>query len=210
MKSTFLNKNISITICAIIIFSVVSKPVYSNTSETAKRKIVIFKSNKLDDLSKENIIKNHGGIKIKHLKIINGAVIFLPNNQKESLSMEGEIARIEDDVVFSVSGKVSPTPIPTQPAQQVPWGIKQIKADLLWSATTADRIKVAVIDSGIDLSHPDLIDNIKGGYNTISPKRAANDDFGHGTHVAGIIAASNNSIGVVGVGPQIDLYAVTK
>jgi len=180
----------------------------SHSSETSERKIIVFKSTLTDDATKENIIKKHGGIKIKKLDLVNGAVVYLTNKQKNALSIEGEIARIEDDVIISVSGKGSDVPTNTQPAQQVPWGILQIKADSVWLVTTADRVKVAVIDSGIDLSHPDLIDNIKGGYNTINPKKSANDDYGHGTHVAGIIAAENNSIGVVGVGPQIDLYAV--
>lgn len=202
------NRNICIIICAVILFSVFSKPVYSNYSKPAQRKIIVFNSNVIDDAFKENIIKKHGGIKIKNLNLINGVVIFLPNKHNEALSMEEEIARIEDDVIFTVIGKGSKTPKPIQPSQEIPWGIKQVKADLVWSATTADRIKVAVIDTGIDLSHPDLKDNIKGGFNTISPNSSAFDDHGHGTHVAGIIAASNNSIGVVGVGPQIDLYSV--
>lgn len=209
MKISFLNKSTSIIICAVIIFSALSRPVYSShSSETSERKIIVFKSTLTDDATKENIIKKHGGIKIKKLDLVNGAVVYLTNKQKNALSIEGEIARIEDDVIISVSGKGSDVPTNTQPAQQVPWGILQIKADSVWLVTTADRVKVAVIDSGIDLSHPDLIDNIKGGYNTINPKKSANDDYGHGTHVAGIIAAENNSIGVVGVGPQIDLYAV--
>jgi len=209
LKISFLNKSTSIIICAVIIFSALSRPVYSShSSETSERKIIVFKSTLTDDATKENIIKKHGGIKIKKLDLVNGAVVYLTNKQKNALSIEGEIARIEDDVIISVSGKGSDVPTNTQPAQQVPWGILQIKADSVWLVTTADRVKVAVIDSGIDLSHPDLIDNIKGGYNTINPKKSANDDYGHGTHVAGIIAAENNSIGVVGVGPQIDLYAV--
>ena len=79
---------------------------------------------------------------------------------------------------------------------------------MAWSTTTGDPVKVAVIDTGIELSHPDLKNNIKGGYNAINPLKSANDDNGHGTHVAGIIAAENNSVGVIGAGPQIDLYAV--
>ena len=69
-------------------------------------------------------------------------------------------------------------------------------------------LKLAVVDTGIDLDHPDLAVNIKGGVNTIQTWQSADDDNGHGTHVAGIVAALNNAIGVVGVGPDIDLYAV--
>ncbi len=90
----------------------------------------------------------------------------------------------------------------------VPWGISRIKADLLFNASTSSNIKVAVIDSGIDLTHPDLKDSIKGGYNTINRKLSATDDYGHGTHVAGIIAAANNSIGVVGGNPLSNIYSV--
>lgn len=66
-------------------------------------------------------------------------------------------------------------------------------------------MKVAVLDTGIDVDHPDLVANVKGGVNTIAPGSTADDDNGHGTHIAGIIAASNNTIGSVGVGPNIDL-----
>lgn len=74
--------------------------------------------------------------------------------------------------------------------------------------TTNSGIKVSIIDSGIDIIHPDLIASIKGGYNAISQESSYIDDYGHGTHVAGIIAATNNSIGVVGVSPNVSLYSV--
>jgi len=79
---------------------------------------------------------------------------------------------------------------------------------LVWSETQGDPVRVAVLDSGIDLDHPDLFENIKGHINIIRPKKSGDDDSGHGTHVAGIVAAVDNAIGVIGVGPQIDLYAV--
>lgn len=104
----------------------------------------------------------------------------------------------------------SPSPVasPTPVTQPIPWGIDKIDAEKAWATSTADTVKVAILDTGIDLDHPDLMSNIKGGINTIVSWRSTNDDNGHGTHVAGIIAALNNAIGVVGVGPQIDLYAV--
>lgn len=103
----------------------------------------------------------------------------------------------------------TPTPTPTPSSTQVlPWGVDRVDADNVWATSTADNIKVAVIDTGIDLDHPDLATNVKGGVNTIYSWRTADDDNGHGSHVAGIIAAMNNSAGVIGVGYDIDLYAV--
>jgi len=111
-------------------------------------------------------------------------------------------------VVVSASGKpVKPVPDPA-PAQQIPWGVNRIDAELAWPQNTGQGVKVAVLDTGIDLSHPDLLANIKGGYNAIKPNKSPADDNGHGTHVAGIIAAVNDNIGVVGVAPQAELYAV--
>lgn len=103
---------------------------------------------------------------------------------------------------------LTPTPTPQQPSQPIPWGVDRIDAEKVWNTTTADTIKVAVIDSGIDLDHPDLQANIKGGVNTIYSFFSADDDNGHGSHVAGTIAAINNTVGAVGVGHKIDLYAI--
>lgn len=69
-------------------------------------------------------------------------------------------------------------------------------------------IGVAVIDTGIDLTHPDLKANIVANKSCVRFKKNANDDNGHGTHVAGTIAALNNSTGVVGVAPEAKLIAV--
>lgn len=76
-------------------------------------------------------------------------------------------------------------------------------------ANTGAGIEVAVVDTGIQLDHPDLKGNILGGRNCTSASAAAyGDQNGHGTHVAGTIAALNNSIGVVGVAPSAKLWAI--
>lgn len=100
------------------------------------------------------------------------------------------------------------------PPQVVPWGISCVNADKV--SQTGTNIKVGVIDTGIDYSHQDLINNVKGGFNTIrrrnkykNPFDEFDDDNGHGTHVEGTIAALNNSIGVVGV-DQILIYMELK
>jgi subtilisin family serine protease len=69
-------------------------------------------------------------------------------------------------------------------------------------------INVAVIDTGIDPTHPDLKDNYAGGFNTFDATLSPADDHGHGTHVAGTIAAENNSIGVAGMDPTARLWSV--
>lgn len=70
-------------------------------------------------------------------------------------------------------------------------------------------VDVAVIDTGIDLDHPDLAANVVGGTNCSKGSRSSYDDGnGHGTHVAGVIAAADNGVGVVGVAPEADLWAV--
>jgi subtilisin family serine protease len=67
-------------------------------------------------------------------------------------------------------------------------------------------VNVAVIDTGIDLTHPDL--QAVNGTNCVSPGAPAQDDNGHGTHLAGTIAARNNGSGVTGMVPGTTVYAV--
>lgn len=61
MKNRFNCRNICIIICAVLVFSLLSKPVYSLSSEISERKIIVFKSNLLNDASKDDIIKKYGG-----------------------------------------------------------------------------------------------------------------------------------------------------
>jgi subtilisin family serine protease len=91
---------------------------------------------------------------------------------------------------------------------ELPWGVERVGASKVWNRTTGKGVKVAVIDTGIDMEHPDLAANIKGGYNSVDPEASAQDDQGHGTHVAGTIAAVPNGKGVIGVAPHASLYAV--
>jgi subtilisin family serine protease len=80
----------------------------------------------------------------------------------------------------------------------------------VWDRTQGQGVKVAVIDTGVDLTHPDLAPNLLNlqGSNIIDPKASADDDFGHGTHVAGIIAAAMNNQGVVGIAPQAKIMPI--
>ena len=88
----------------------------------------------------------------------------------------------------------------------VPWGISRVKAPMCWEATKGKGIYVAVIDTGI-CPHNDLTGNLIGGISFV-PGESWVDGHGHGTHVAGTIAARLNGIGVVGVAPSAYLYAI--
>jgi subtilisin len=93
--------------------------------------------------------------------------------------------------------------------QTVPWGIDRVGSQS--NANTGAGISVYIIDTGIDPNHRDL--NVVGGYAVESCKGGGcatswDDDQGHGTHVAGSVAALDNDVDVVGVAPGADLYAV--
>ncbi len=178
--------------------------------ESTARKIITFNKNISDKNDKEDLMKKYGINKIKDLDLVNSVCVMLTKSQELKLKRDKSVISIEEDKLVKVLGKnkTSPPPAIPQPNQTLPWGISRIKADLVDSNQLSANVKVAVIDSGIDLTHPDLAANIKGGYNAINSKTSINDDYGHGTHVAGIIAAANNSIGVVGVNPIASLYGI--
>ncbi|MDI6784990.1 MAG: S8 family peptidase, partial [bacterium] len=166
------------------------------------RYIVVFTPQVSDEV-KAHAVAQAGGTVIKHLRLINGTAVILPTDAViAALSRRGEVKRVDEDLVYHATGK------PPPPAQVLPWGIGTVKAPSAWSISQGTAVKVAIMDTGIDLTHPDLQPNIKGGYNPIKPNKSANDDNGHGTHVAGSVAAVNNAIGVIGVAPQVNLYAV--
>lgn len=187
----------------------------SNAKSSVKRKIIVFEEN-VDQVKKDKIIKKHGAVKVKDIISINAAVIEVDDDGY--FDDEESVKYLEDDLVVSISGKAKDvgnskkskdveTPL-EQPIEVIPWGVQYVGAPAMWDVTKGSGVKVAVIDTGIDIDHPDLIDNIKGGYNAIMKKGSFDDDNGHGTHVAGIIGAVDNEIGVIGVAPGVDLYAV--
>ncbi len=99
---------------------------------------------------------------------------------------------------------------PNDPRFGEQWGIPQTNLPQAWQITTgSSRIIAAVLDTGIEGSHEDLSGRVIAGYNFIDNNTNANDDHGHGTHVAGIIGANtNNGIGVAGASWGVKLMPV--
>lgn len=92
-------------------------------------------------------------------------------------------------------------------SQTIPWGLPVIYENKIpKSKQTGRGVSVAVLDTGIKTTHEDL--NIAGGKSFVDGINSFEDDNGHGTHVAGVIGASDNEVGVVGVAPNVELYSV--
>ncbi|NDI34810.1 S8 family peptidase [Chengkuizengella sediminis] len=98
--------------------------------------------------------------------------------------------------------------IETELKPSIPWGVQEIKAPQVWKYTKGDGIKISVIDTGVDFNHPDLKDQLRRGFNFIYPHMPPWDDNGHGTHIAGTIAASNEQKGIVGTAPKAQLHPI--
>lgn len=79
--------------------------------------------------------------------------VYLPVQAERALQGRPEVVRIEDDLIVHAVGKPPKEP-PSQPAQQIGQNMVQIKADQAWQITTGAAIKVAIVDTGIDLDHP--------------------------------------------------------
>lgn len=175
----------------------------------------IIESDSLSDL--ELAVKNENGSVVRSMYTVNGLVAYLPANVIEKLKNKLGDLKVTPDIEmqgipFDVSITARPGPSTSQPPQSVPWGITRIKAQEANLINRGEGITVCVVDSGIDKTHPDLLSNLAGGRNFVVIKGKINrdnwnDDNGHGSHVAGTIAAVENSIGTVGVAPKAKLFA---
>lgn len=113
----------------------------------------------------------------------------------------------EPRMIMTKYGPPSNDPV-DPPAQTIPWGITRINAIQAAAAVDESTAIVAILDTGMDLDHPELADNYIWGYDFVNNDAIPEDDNGHGTHCAGTIAGIDNEIGVVGVAPNVGLYII--
>lgn len=163
-------------------------PTNAYGQETAT-KLVLFKNG----TAIQQIIDS-GGVITERFDNFPAVKAQIPINQIPGLANSADILSIEDDQKVGIEGQLQD------------WGASTIQSQKSWNRNfTGKNVKVAVIDSGIS-PHEDLA--ISGGKSFVSYTASYADDNGHGTHIAGIIGAKNNSIGVVGVAPDSMLYAL--
>ncbi len=211
----------------ILIIGTISAKLDNDTADEKIDAIVVFK-----DEIKQQILEERN-IEIKdNFEDVAVSTIKATKKEIEELRKNPDIESVEEDFKIEpprtqVSRQVAKATVSIVPSkrkvtesilekqsveetltteQLIPWGVEIVNAPNVWYETTGKNIKVAVIDSGIDYNNEDLKDNVKGGISFIDDDYI--DTYGHGTYVAGVIAALDNDFGIIGVAPNVDLYAV--
>jgi subtilisin len=136
----------------------------------------------------------------------------LTEGEITALRQNDNVAMVEDDApCYAFPDSFAHLAVENQPsplAETIPTGVQQVNAPQAWGYSQGKGIRVAVVDTGIDFTHPDLQPNYVGGTSFVPGAATPMDDHGHGTHCAGTIAAAIEGSNVVGVAPQASLYAV--
>jgi subtilisin family serine protease len=193
----------------LVLFSVfITSATAGRATTGGKVSVIVRFKEKIDT---EAIALVNGQI-LKTYKSIPAVAAQIDEASIEVLKGNPHVAYIETEKERHIQGqldKVQAKPGNVQPPQTLPWGVDRIDAEKVWRKNEGEGVNVAIIDTGIDPDHPDLMANIEGVYSAVAPDPYTVDDhYGHGTHVAGTIAAISNEIGVVGVGPKIDLWII--
>jgi hypothetical protein len=155
------------------------------------------------------------GINVTGQSAMIGAVFAVTDSARlEALNTDPNVLSMEADRLVFLQATRDGASVARTKSQDLPWGISQITAPDAWAlGYRGNGVKVGIMDSGGDPTHPDLV--WAGGYSAVDGGTAPadwQDDVGvcdgHGTHVAGTVAAQDNGIGVVGVAPNVSLYAI--
>jgi subtilisin len=157
----------------------------------------------------QECIEKAGGKVLGALPLINGVLCTMPHEVGVAeVRRHQAVHLVEDDIRVRIVPAYRVRIRAATTATANSWGQKRIGADQVWDYATGDGIKVAVLDTGVDLTHPALKANLERGLNVLDPNSSPIDDNGHGTHVAGIIAGVHDGRGVDGVAPKARIYPV--
>jgi subtilisin family serine protease len=206
-------------VSAMIVVMIVSmfnvSPVYSSNSDNGKVRVFVqFVPGKSAAVEKSLLAA--GGDIHYAFDALETFSVSLPEAALEGIAHNPNVVLIEEDAPRYPISIMESTQAVDVPEQVVPYGIDMVQARDVWDvdrdgvvddgAPTAANRKICIIDSGLFTGHEDLQGlNITGGY----PTGWDGDGLGHGTHVAGTIAAMNNALGVIGVTPgTVQLYLV--
>ncbi|MCM3760149.1 S8 family serine peptidase [Alkalihalobacillus oceani] len=173
---------------AVLVLLLTALVAYPAAAEESHRYIVGFTEQIDHELIDDVAIEVH-----QYLEDIEAVALDMTPAAAEQLRASGQIAYVEKDETFTVSSQI------------VDWGVEVIGAPAVWAnGLTGKGVKIAILDSGVHADHEDL--RITKGKSFVSYTDSFADDNGHGTHVAGIIAARNNNRGIVGVAHEASIY----
>ena len=186
----------------LLVFSVLSAVLAIPANDNAggpQRVRVLIGFRQVPGPSEQALVRGHGGVIKYSYHLVPAIAASIPEPAIEALVANPKVTCVElDGTVWAVDAELDNS-----------WGVKRIGAGIVHDAhNKGARVRVAIIDSGIDYTHPDLDANYKGGWNFVNDDHNPMDDYGHGTHVAGTVAAEDNDEGVVGVAPEAELYAL--
>jgi subtilisin len=185
-------------------------------AQTINRKIIVFREGTTRQIHRQ-VVERHGHKVLHHLHLLNATAIALQDNMAgttlAALQHDSDVAAIYDDQVIAVERMAPLTPVEAPAGEFFPWGVEQIGVPIVFefvASKGSSAPRVAIVDTGIDRHHPELQHQIAGGYNARAGERPSDyqDDNGHGTHMAGIIAAMWNGRGIIGTAPDPELIAV--
>ena len=188
---------VKLLLVAIISLSITS--VFAAPPEWVEGQLIVKPKAGLSDAQFEKILSKSKGQSVKHLKQINARVIKVPPQALEAvmraLSHHPDIDYVEKDML------VAPDAItPDDPKYSSQWHLSKIQAPAAWEASAGEGITVAILDTGVEGSHPDLVGNLVPGWNVVSNNSDTSPVMYHGTSVAGTVAATaNNATGVASV-----------
>ncbi|HEY7491927.1 MAG TPA: S8 family serine peptidase [Candidatus Tectomicrobia bacterium] len=197
-------------VVSVILFG--GRPVNAGVEE--RKKIVIFLADV--PLTVQQLVVALSGSTVVHtLSLINALAIELPLvGTVEALTFLLQhtlVVGVFDDLI-GLANSITPLSAEAMPQEEIyDWGLERIGVAMVHQdrpALTGEGVTVAILDTGIDGEHAELQQHIVGGFNARPGGGRYTDDNGHGTHMAGIIAAAENAQGIVGVAPQANMVAV--
>lgn len=157
--------------------------------------IVLFNQGLDGPISYGKIIEDIGGTVWKEYDLVHALAATISLDKIDDLRLNPYVSAVE------VNNRVQPL------VQSIDWGVGDIGAPTSWNnGFTGDGIDIGIIDSGIQTTHPDLNGAIVQSRNLVTGTTDGSDLLGHGTHIAGIIAAQNNAIGYKGIAFDANLY----
>ena len=169
----------------------------SLSEATADQKTVLVGFRTAPAADETALIEALGGQVLHQYKYIPVLAARIPTSQEEALTGDPRVAYVENNITMHPLGS----------KQIVDYGVAKIEAPAAWAlGYRGQGINVGIFDSGIDVDHPDL--TVVGGIDLVGDGNGLDDCNGHGTHVAGIVAARDGSRHTVGVAPSTQLYSM--